>query len=226
MPVRLGAAAAMAAILATLVVLIVRAIIDPPVVPNIASREAFLFQMIGIGCVAGLVYQLIFLWLGVPSYRGGLAWGLGGFAAAVLAPLLSLPDQPAGVMPAGDGGALLFWSFVVAVSGAGLMLLLLGRGRQRLFGLALLLAPPLVAPASTWREQTGYAETPPGDVSGMLTVDPLSSGSASLDPLPDIPLEAATGGDTVLMLGLNLLFWLLLGVFSVLANRRVVQRRP
>lgn len=205
MPVRLGAAAMMAAILATLVVMIVRAVVDPPLVPDIAAREAFLLQLVGLGVAAGIVYQLIFHWRGVPSYSGGLVWGAGGFAAAVLAPLLSRPDQPPGVLPTGDGGALLFWIFTAAVSAAGLWLLLDGAGRRRLFGLALLLAPPLMAPASSWREHTGYAESTP-------------------DPFASAPLEAAAGGDTVLILGLNLVFWLLLGVFSVLAARRVVLR--
>lgn len=210
MPLRLGAAAAMAAILATLAVMIVRAVVDPPHVPNIAAREAFLLQRAGVGLAAGLVLQLAFRRVGIPSYAGGLAWGAGGFAAAVLAPLWVQPSLSPGVLPLQDGGALLFWLFTVAVTALGLWRLLAGRGRARLFGVALLLAPPLLAPVSAWREQTGL-----GAPAGLV-------GSAD-SILPEEPMEMAAGADDALLLGLNLLFWLLLGVFSVLAARRVLR---
>lgn len=206
MPLRLTVAAAMATVLSTLAVMIVRAVVDPPLVPDVAAREAFLLQRVGVGMAGALVLQLAFRRLGLPSYAGGLAWGAGGFAVAVLVPLWTQPDLLPGVVPIEDGGALLFWLFTVAVSAPGLWLLLAGRSRRRLFGLALLLTPPLLAPASVWREQTGM-EAPPDQ----------------LPVLPATPMETAAGTDWVLLLGLNLLFWLLLGVFSVLAARRILR---
>lgn len=215
MPLRLATAAAMAAILATLAVMIARAVVDPPHVPDIAAREAFLLQHVGVGLAGALVLQLAFRRQGLPSYAGGLAWGAGGFVAAVLAPLWVLPNVPPGVLPLRDGGTLLFWLFTVAVTAFGLWLVLARRGSSRLFGLALLLVPSLLAPVSAWRERTSL-------------VDPTTSlpGDAPPDQppvLPAEPMEMAAGADGVLLLGLNLLFWLLLGVFSVLSARRVLR---
>lgn len=208
MAVRLGAAAMMAAILATLVVLIARAVIDPPVMPDIAGREAFLFQHLALAAAAALVYQIAFFAGGDrPAYRSGLSWGGGGFVAAVMAPLLVLPQLPAGVLPLHDGPVLLFWLTTVALTGTGLWLLLRdggplrGNPRGRMAGGLLLVLPVLLAP------------TPPlpGDlVDGDMKTDPL--------------LAMTAGGDLLLMLGLNLLFWLALGLASVLAARRVVYR--
>ena len=44
-----------------------------------------------------------------------------------------------------------------------------------------------------------------------------------LPVLPVTPMETPAGTDGMLLLGLNLLFWLLLGVFSVFAARRVLR---
>src|SRR5690606_18097072 len=208
MSLRLGVAAAMAAVLSTLSVLIVRAVVDPPLVPDIAAREAFLLQCILLGLPGGLVLQLAFRQQGLPSYAGGLAWGAGGFAAAVLAPLWVLPRVPPGVLPLRDGGTLLFWLLTVGVTAFGLWLLLTRHSNARLVGLALLLVPSLLAPASVWREQTGLAE-PAASLPGDRPSDqpPL---------LPAEPMETAANAGGVLLLGLNLVFWLLLGVFSVL----------
>lgn len=213
MPLRLTAAAAMAMVLSTLAVMIVRAmVVDPAQMADTAAGEAFLLQHVGVGLIGALVLQLGFRRQGLPSYAGGLAWGAGGFAAAVLAPLWTQPDLLPGMLPLEDGGALLFWLFTVAITALGLWLLLTGRGRRRLFGIALLLAPPLLAPVSAWRERTGLAHGLPGDAP-----------PDQLPMLPAEPMEVAAGADGILLLGLNLLFWLLLGGFSVLAARRVLR---
>lgn len=225
MSLRLGVAAAMATVLSTLAVMIVRAVIDPPLVPDIAAREAFLLQCVALGLAGGLVLQLAFRRQGLPSYAGGLGWGAGGFAAAVLAPLWVLPGLPPGELPLRDGGTLLFWLFTVAVTALGLWLVLAGRGNRRLFGLALLLAPSLLAPVSAWREQTGLVD-PVGSLPGNALPGDALPGDALPDQppiLPGGPMEAAAGADGFLLLGLNLLFWLLLGVFSVLSARRIPQ---
>src|SRR3546814_20608588 len=100
----------MAAILATLAVLVARAVIDPPVVPDIAGRESFLFQHLALAAAAALVYQVAFLARGdLPDYRSGLNWGAGGFAATVVAPLLALLPLPAGVLPPPDGRSAARW---------------------------------------------------------------------------------------------------------------------
>lgn len=206
MPFRYGAAAMMAAICATLIVLVVRAVVDPPVETGVgmADREAFIFQRIGTGLLGGLVYQLAFGWRGLPGYAGGLAWGAGGFAAAVLAPLAVMPALPPGVPPLEDAGQILFWLFTIALSGWGLWWLLRPDAaaglKRRAFGVVLLLVPGLLAPAEAWQEQTALPETG-GD-----------------------PLAGLSAADFGLLFGLNLLFWLCLGFFSVLAARRVMRQ--
>ncbi|HEX6957037.1 MAG TPA: hypothetical protein VF194_03555 [Ferrovibrio sp.] len=221
MAVRLGVAAVMAAVMATLAVLIVRAIIDPPQGGDVASREAFLFQTIAVGVIAGLGYQLAFRWRGLPGYGGGLVWGAAGFIAVVLAPLLSLPGQPAGFVPVSDGGALLFWLFTVAVSIAGLGLLWAGRGRRRLLGIALLLAPPLMAPTPSWQNPADPSDLPSSADLSRSGMPPTDMSAAIADPA-----AMAAAHQPGLILGLTLLFWLLLGGFSVLAARRIVESGP
>lgn len=207
MPFRLGAAAMMAAILATLVVLIARAVLDPPVAPDIAGRESFLFQHLALAAMAAPVFQIVFLARGQPDYRAGLQWGLGGFAAAVLAPLAAMPQLPAGILPLHDGATMLAWLTTAAVSGLGLWLLLQDGGplrgdwRGRAVGGLLLVLPQLLAPQPVLPGETVEA-------------------GAKVDPLAGM----AAGSDLPLMLGLNLLFWLVLGLASVLAARRVVHK--
>lgn len=216
MPVRLGAAAAMATILATLVLMVVKAVVAPPDTPDIAGREAFLLQHVATGLVAGLVLQMIFRRLGVPGYPGGLAWGLGGYLAVVLMPWMILPLELPGAWPR-DAVGLLVWLFTVICTAAGLFLLWPGRLPQMsgrlalLLGAGLLMLPLLVV--STLPEWTAL----PADAG-----DPL----AGLNPGLNFEPGATDGALGVeLGLALDLLFWLLLGAFSVLGTRRVVLRQ-
>ncbi|WP_374467350.1 CbtA family protein [Ferrovibrio sp.] len=219
MPFRLGAAAAMAAISATLVLMIVKAVVAPPDTPDIAGREAFLLQHIVTGLGGGLVLQLIYRQVGVPSYAGGLAWGLGGFLTVVLMPWLVLPLELPGAWPR-DAVGLLIWLFTALCTGIGFALLWLGRpvlglvhpGRHvRILGAGLLLMPMLVVSSlPEWTALPAEAD------------DPLAGLNPGLDFAPGTT-DAALGVE--LSLALDLLFWLLLGFFSVLATRRVVQRQ-
>ncbi|WP_300295389.1 CbtA family protein [Ferrovibrio sp.] len=230
MPFRLGAAAAMASILATLVLMIVKAVVAPPDNSDIVGREAFLLQHVLVGLGGGLVLQLIFHRLGAPGYRGGLAWGLGGFLAVVLIPWMILPLEVPGVVPR-DAIGLLVWLFTVACAGGGLFLLRPGQspggslaggrlaggglrslGRSALvLGIGLLLLPLLVV--STLPEWTALP---------VEAGDPLAGLNAGLSFEP-AATDTALGME--MGLGLDLVFWLLLGFFSVLATRRVVLRQ-
>ncbi|MFN4276240.1 MAG: CbtA family protein [Ferrovibrio sp.] len=216
MPFRLGAAATMASILATLVLMVVKAVVAPPDTPDIAGREAFLLQHAVTGLVAGLALQMVFRRLGVPGYPGGLAWGLGGYLAVVLMPWMILPLELPGAWPR-DAVGLLIWLFTVICTAAGLFLLWSGRSLQMsgrsalLLGAGLLVLPLLVV--STLPEWTAL----PTDAA-----DPL----AGLNPGLSFEPGATDGALGVeLGLALDLLFWLLLGAFSVLATRRVVLRQ-
>ncbi|WP_341705161.1 CbtA family protein [Ferrovibrio sp.] len=218
MPFRLGAAAMMAAILSTLAVMIARAVIDPPITPDIPGREAFLFQHLILAAMAAVILQILLLWQGRADYRTGLVWGAGGFAAAVVAPWLALPHLPVGELPMHDPAALLFWLLTVVVSAIGLWLLLRGGfplrpaapgGLQaRLGGVVLLLLPLLLVPVPDWAgADWAGPEMPP------------AAHDASGDPLDGLEDDGAA-----VMLVVNLLFWLALGLASVLAARQIVHR--
>jgi hypothetical protein len=69
----------------------------------------------------------------------------------------------------------------------------------------LLVLPPLLAPQPEL----------PGDIAADVAADGMAT-----DPLAGM----TAGSDLLVMLALNLLFWLALGLASVLAARRVVHR--
>lgn len=199
MPFRLLAAAFMAALLATLGLLFARVATTPVAELSVAEGDFLLMRHVALGFFGGLVLQIVFLYK-QPGIHRGLGWGVAGYFVLTLMPWLVLPDAvPGQVSP----GQPLLWLFVVAVSAAGLWLLWRPHAGKpprlrRLGGLALLLLPLLV-----------------GTIGG-----PADGGLIGGDP------GQATDPDFGVWRGLalNLLFWLLLGVFSVLSARRVVQR--
>ncbi len=112
------------------------------------------FQRMSLTAVANLVTAIGFGLLlvaasefagGVRGWRQGLYWGLAGFAAFTLAPGLGLPPElPA--MPAADLGARqVWWIACVLLTGAGLALIVFGRGPWLgVAGCALLIVPHLI----------------------------------------------------------------------------------
>ncbi len=111
--------------------------------------ERFAFTL-GANVVSGIGFALLLVTLseasgGIASWRQGLLWGLGGFAAFTLAPGLGLPPELPG-MPAADLLARqVWWLGTVAATGAGLWLLALARSPlASLAGVALLVAPHVV----------------------------------------------------------------------------------
>ncbi|WAJ26327.1 CbtA family protein [Antarcticirhabdus aurantiaca] len=111
--------------------------------------ERFAFTL-GANIVSGIGFALLLVTLseasgGIASWRQGLLWGLGGFAAFTLAPGLGLPPELPG-MPAADLVARqVWWLGAVVATGAGLWLLALARSPlASLAGVALLVAPHLV----------------------------------------------------------------------------------
>ncbi len=81
---------------------------------------------------------------GIASWRHGLLWGFGGFAAFTLAPGLGLPPELPG-MPAADLFARqIWWVATVAATAGGLALVAFGRSFVPILGIALIVAPHLV----------------------------------------------------------------------------------
>ncbi|MCW0233691.1 MAG: CbtA family protein [Ferrovibrio sp.] len=197
MPFRLLAAAFMAALLATLGLMFLRVATTPAGQLDIAEGDFLLLRHLALGLCGGLTLQVVFLHKPPGIYRG-LAWGGAGFLALTLMPWLALPgSMPGRVSPEQP----LLWLSVMAASAGGLWLLWWpgDSGKpspvRRLGGLALLLL---------------------AGVSGGGFEDGLPRAEPMADDDPELGVWRG--------LGLNLLFWLLLGLFSVLAARRVVQR--
>lgn len=203
MPFRLFAAAFMAALLATLGLMFLRVATTPVGQLDVAEGDFLLLRHFALGLCGGLALQVVFLHKPPGIYRG-LAWGGAGFLALTLMPWLALPDSlPGRVSPEHP----LLWLSVAAASAGGLWLLwwpgnTAGQPllKRRLGGLVLL-GLPLLA----------------GAVGGG---GGLEAGLSASEPVEGIDPDFAVWRG----LALNLLFWLLLGLFSVLSARRVVQR--
>jgi predicted cobalt transporter CbtA len=197
MPFRLLAAAFMAALLATLGLMFARVATMPVNQLNVTEGDFLLLHHLGLGFCGSLALQFVFLHRPPGIYRG-LGWGAAGYVALTLMPWLVLPDALPGQVSPGEP---LLWLFVAAASAGGLWLLWRpgdpGKPRllRRLGGLALLLLPLLASAMGG---------------SPLSPADPLEGSD------PDFGVWRG--------LALNLLFWLLLGLFSVLSARRVVQR--
>jgi predicted cobalt transporter CbtA len=203
MPFRLLAAAFAAALLATMGLMFARVASTPAGLLDTGAGDILLLRHLALGLAGGLALQIFLLYRPSTGIYRALAWGVAGFLALTLAPWLVLPDTVPGQVTARHP---LRWLIVAGCTAGGLWLLWspgLGeksRRNRRLAGLGLILLPLLAGAFG------GAEPVPPG--AGM----------------PESP--AAAGPDFAVWQGLflNLLFWLLLGLFSVLTARRIVQR--
>lgn len=209
MAIRVLAAAFMAALGATLGLMIARVAVMPAVMEQVAENDFLLLHHVGLGAAGSLVLQLVLLsrpdLTGAALLRTGLLWGLAGFLVMVLAPWLAQPDTVPGKIPSENGDKLFLWVFAVGVTAVGLQALrrpgvnpLTGR-----FAGLVLLALPLLIGSLGWTGTPDRLDTPGY---GLLA-----------DTDPDFGVWR--------LLGLNLLFWLLLGVFSALTARRAMPAR-
>ena len=209
MPLRLFAAAFAAALLATMGLMFARVASTPAGLLDTGQGDVMLLHHMALGLVGGFVLQVFLLYRPLTDVYRALAWGVAGFLAFTLMPWLVLPDTMPGQVTARHP---LRWLIVVACTAGGLWLLWspgLGekaRRNRRIAGLGLILLPLLAGAVGS------------GDP-GLPETGALAAAGADLDGVlgPDFAVWRR--------LGLNLLFWLLLGVFSLLTARRIVQRR-
>ena len=117
--------------------------------PEDGLERTFFTTMANI--IAGVGFALIlagcFALSGAPvDGRGGVLWGIGGFAAVSLAPSLGLPPEVPGMMAAELGARQGWWLLCAAATGAGLWMLVFRGGRLVWIaaGIALLAAPHLL----------------------------------------------------------------------------------
>ncbi|MFN3398860.1 MAG: hypothetical protein ACK4Z4_00845 [Ferrovibrio sp.] len=206
MPLRLLAAAFAAALLATMGLMFARVATMPVGLLDPREGDYLLLRHLALGLAGGLALQIFLLYRPSTGIYRALAWGVAGFLALTLMPWLVLPDTVPGQV---TGRHPLRWLIVAGCAAGGLWLLWSpglqekSRRNRRLAGLGLLLLPLLA-----------------GAFGGA---DPVL-------PEPGMPepaeAEAGLGPDFAVWQGLflNLLFWLLLGLFSVLTARRIVQQ--
>jgi len=198
MPFRLLAAAFAAALLATMGLMFARVATTPSGLLDTGAGDILLLRHLALGLAGGLALQIFLLYRPSTGVYRALAWGVAGFLALTLMPWLVLPDTVPGQV---TGRHPLRWLIVAGCTAGGLWLLWspgLGeksRRNRRIAGLGLILLPLLA-----------------GTLGGA---DPILP-EAGLDPGPDVAVWQG--------LFLNLLFWLLLGLFSVLTARRIVQQ--
>lgn len=208
MPFRLLAAAFAAALLATMGLMFARVASTPPGLLDTGAGDILLLRHLALGLAGGLALQIFLLYRPSIGIYRALAWGVAGFLALTLMPWLVLPDTVPGQVTARHP---LRWLIVAGCTAGGLWLLWSpGLGEKshrnrRLAGLGLILLPLLAGAfggADPVLPESGVSE-------------PVAATSGS-DPGPDFAVWQG--------LFLNLLFWLLLGLFSVLTARRIVQQ--
>jgi predicted cobalt transporter CbtA len=207
MPLRLLAAAFAAALLATMGLMFARVASTPGGLLDTREGDFLLLHHLALGVAGGFALQVFLLYRPLTGLYRALAWGAAGFVALTLMPWLVLPETVPGQVSAQFP---LRWLIVAACTAGGLWLLWspgMGekpRRHRRLAGLGLLLLPLL-------------AGTLDGGDPGLAGTGAASAADGDdADPEQDFAVWRG--------LGLNLLFWLLLGLFSVLTARRIVQR--
>lgn len=135
------------------------------------------------------------LWREPRSVAHGAIYGIGGFMVFFLAPSLGLPPELPGTAAAETSVRQLWWAMVAVATAAGL-LLLLSRATWKVRALGLAL---IVAPH--------FIAAPQPEVPGSLAPEALQSQFRIASTLS------------------NVIFWLLLGLVSSLAFRRMTQGR-
>lgn len=204
MPLRLLAAAFAAALLATMGLMFARVASTPSGLLDTGTGDVLLLRHLALGLVGSFALQVFLIYRPSTGIYRALAWGGAGFVALTLMPWLVLPETLPGQVPARHP---LRWLIVAGCTAGGLWLLWspgLGdraRRNRRLAGLGLLLLPLLAGAFGA------------GDPT--LPEAGVADGHGE-DPVAEFAVWQA--------FGLNLLFWLLLGLFSVLTARRIVQR--
>jgi cobalt transporter subunit CbtA len=139
--------------------------------------------LIGIGFA--LLICAAFGLRGAPDWRGGLVFGLLGFAAIHLAPAFGLPPELPGMRAADVGMRQLWWGGTSLATAAGLALIWLNaKPVMKALGAILIVAPHVIG-----------------------APHPQIEGASAL------PAELAAAFVSATLVG-NLLFWLLLGALS------------
>lgn len=213
MPLRLLAAAFAAALLATMGLMFARVASMPAGLLDPRAGDFLLLHHLALGMSGGFALQVFLLYRPSTGVYRALAWGVAGFLALTLMPWMVLPDTVPGQVTAGHP---LRWLIVAGCTAGGLWLLWSpamrekSRRNRRLAGMGLILLPILAGAVGIGNPDLPDAATPTAAGS-----EPETSYGLGLGP------EFAVWHG----LALNLLFWLLLGLFSVLTARRIVQRR-
>lgn len=115
--------------------------------PEDGTERTFftLINSVIVGFGFGLLLTACYALRGNVTWRSGILWGLGGFAAFNLAPALGLPPELPGDAAAGLVERQLWWVLTVIVTAMGLWIIAFQPKRSlKLFGVAFILIPHIV----------------------------------------------------------------------------------
>ena len=142
---------------------------------------------------------LIFLKFGKPeiTWRSGLIIGIGGYLSFYLATVIGLPPEVPGTVAADLHARQIWWTLTIVMTIIGLSVIYLAPSASKLLGLVLIAIPHIIG-------------APHPETHGFLNQDP--SAISALSQLEHQFLIATAG--------VNLVYWLAIGLFSGLfANR-------
>ncbi len=156
------------------------------------ERIAFtLLANVLVGVGFALLICAAFALRGGPGWRGGLIWGLLGYAVFSLAPAFGLPPELPGMRAAEIGIRQIWWLATVVATASGLALALLHEKRAvKVLGAAVIVLPHVIA-------------APHPDLEGI----------------GNVPAELAAAFVSATLIA-NLLFWLVIGGVSAVTFKR------
>ena len=134
--------------------------------------ERFLYSMLAaivIACAYALLLQSAMSLTGRANVRNGILWGLAGYAVFFVAPSLGLSPEIPGTQAAALEGRQVWWLATIAMTAAGLGILVFGKKLVKLAGIPLLLVPQFLG--APHPETPGFANTSADAVVSLTTLE-------------------------------------------------------
>ena len=134
--------------------------------------ERTLYSMlvaIVIACAYALLLQSVMSLTGRANLRNGILWGLAGYGVFFIAPALGLSPEIPGTQAAALEGRQGWWLATIAMTAAGLGILVFGKKLVKLAGVPLLLLPQFLG--APHPESPGFANTSADAVVALTTLE-------------------------------------------------------
>ena len=145
---------------------------------------------------------LLFLKFGKPeiSWRSGLIIGIGGYVSFYLATIIGLPPEIPGSIAADLHARQIWWTLTIVMTAMGLTTLYLAPNAAKLLGLVFIAIPHIIG-------------APQPEVEGFLNHDPVAVSA----------LEQLQHQFLISTAWVNAIYWLVLGLFSGLFAKKMLQ---